>query len=60
MAVEVFDDILEIGTDGSSDIQVKESSEGLRFSFDYDACESKVLTNKDIDTIIDFLNAHRP
>lgn len=63
MAKVVFiteEGFLEIECYGSSDIQVKESPEGLRFSFDYGACKSEFLTNEDIDTIIDFLNSHRP
>lgn len=46
---------LVIPCEGSSDIELLKTGEGVAFSYDYGACRSKPLTKEDIDLLVSFL-----
>ena len=48
-------DKLVIPCDGSSDIELQRTDEGVAFSYDYSACRSKPLSKEEIDLLVSFL-----
>lgn len=46
---------LVIPCEGSSDIELLRTAEGVAFSYDYGACHSKSLSKEEIDLLVSFL-----
>ena len=46
---------LVIPCEGSSDIELLRTREGVAFSYDYGACRSKPLSKEEIDLLVSFL-----
>ena len=46
---------LVISCEGSSDIELLRTAEGVAFSYDYNACRSKPLSKEEIELLVSFL-----
>ena len=46
---------LVIPCDGSSDIELQRTEEGVAFSYDYGACRSKPLSKEEVELLVSFL-----